>query len=145
MDTARAQDLLDAWMHLTLNIRENRFLNSLSFNEMAICHLLEKAPDGLTAAQLCHQTRLLKSQMNKELANLEAKDLIAKVPSAHDKRKVLISLSSSSGDLFEQEHARVMDLFSQVADTLGPTDSETLARLLHKATNVAETLIDCEK
>ena len=40
MDRQIEEELLSAWMSMSLNIRGNRLLTSLSFNEIVVCSFL---------------------------------------------------------------------------------------------------------
>ena len=87
------EKLLDAWLDVSAVIRNDRFVNGLTFNETFICNLLlrQKRKDPsvyLTAADLCEMTGILKSQMNRCLTSLEKKGMIERIRSEEDKRKI---------------------------------------------------------
>ena len=67
MNTQIEEELLSAWMSMSLNIRGNRLLTSLSFNEIVVCSFLyrnmKEGEELLTATDLCSQTKLLKSHL----------------------------------------------------------------------------------
>lgn len=142
---SNAESLIKAWVDMSFRIRENRFLKGLSFNEMAICAVLTAHGEGMTAADLCRETRLLKSQMNKELARLEEHGLIERSVDEADRRKVIVRYVPTPGNAYEVEHARAIGLFSGICEKLGPTDAATLIALLERATDAADDLIEREK
>ena len=146
--TVAAQELLEAWLHMSLTIRANRVLNDLTFNQMAVCNILKqeaaKGHTGLSAAELCSRTRLLKSQMNKELSGLEKKGLISKAPDKADGRKIIVSLADDQA-AYDQEHARIMELFSALTAHLGSQRTYELALSLKAATDAAEQYLQGEQ
>lgn len=137
-----SEQLLDAWLRMSLCIRGNRILNETTFNEAAICHLLRNADcSGMTASQLCGYTKLQKSQMNRELNGLESRGLIRRSADPKDKRKTLIWLTDEGDALYCQEHDRVLNIFGNITDELGNREAAMLASALSIATNVAEKTI----
>lgn len=136
--------LLKAWMNLALHVRENRFLAEIPFNQMALCSLLNDAPSGLTAAELCRETGLLKSQMNKEISALDQRGFIIRTGDPADKRRVLITLSPQGADAFSREHQRVMSLFENLSQAMGAEKTLQLAQLLNEAATEASSLIEKE-
>ena len=71
------EELLYAWMKMSVFIRGNRILSDLSFNEVMICGMLSRQPPDapLTATELGEQTNLLKSQINHILTGMEQRRL----------------------------------------------------------------------
>ncbi len=67
------------------------------FNEAFVCNLLSRqdAAQPLTATDLCQRTKLLKSQMNKVLSEMERKGYIQRIRSEKDKRQVLLHLTEA--------------------------------------------------
>ena len=67
--------LLQAWMQMSVCIRGNRLLSSLSFNEIMLCGMLYRRKNAglppLSATELGEEMRLLKSQMNHILTSME--------------------------------------------------------------------------
>ena len=90
------EDLLYAWMEMSVFIRGNRILADLSFNEVMICGMLyrqQEADTPLTATELGERTNLLKSQINHILTDMETRGLIERTRSTTDKRVVYVRLS----------------------------------------------------
>ncbi|MBR4606702.1 MAG: MarR family transcriptional regulator [Lachnospiraceae bacterium] len=97
------EDLLGAWMAMSIGIKGNRILKALSFNEMVICRLLYRAgQEGreITATDLCHETRLLKSQVNKVLSDLEEKGLLYRHRDSADKRRVFLKMTEEQKGIY---------------------------------------------
>ncbi len=128
--------LLAAWMEMALNIRGNRIVDGLSFNEIVICSLLyrnRKFGDvQLTATDIGEYTRLLKSQLNKVLTGMEEKGLITRTRSKQDKRKVFVALREENLYIYLDAHEKVMELVHEICEELGAEQTELLTKLLIK-------------
>lgn len=140
-----SEELLEAWLKLILNIRGNRALNQLTFNQMAICHFVAKheaagETDGVSQSNLCKETKLLKSQMNKELSDLEKMGILKRQPNPNDKRCTLVSFADRS--IYQDEHDHVLKLFGVVVEYMGTDPSHTLAIGMDRATDIAKQVID---
>ncbi len=136
------EELLRAWVQMTMCIRGNRILTDMSVNEMVICSILfrrqQEGGELLTATELGEETRLLKSQMNKILSDMERKNLIERVRSSEDKRKFYIHLKEDQIQTYLREHRRVMELVCYVARELGEEKMRTLTALVDEATGAVD-------
>lgn len=136
------EQLLSAWMRMSTFIRGNRILSELSFNEIMVCGLLQRQRDSgtspLSATELCARTNLLKSQINHILTSLEGRGLIRRVRSIGDKRVIRIYLTEAGRELYEAEHARVMEILNQVYLELGQEKTRELTQLISRATDVVD-------
>lgn len=128
------EELLSAWMSMSLNIRGNRLLSGLSFNEIVVCSFLyrnmQMQDELLTATDLCNQTKLLKSQLNKVLNEMEKKGLIVRIRSAEDKRKIYLKLREEKLSVYLEEHERVMEIVHGVCASLGEEKVRTFTELI---------------
>ena len=138
------EELLYAWMEMSLYIRGNRILSDFSFNEIMICGLLyrrqQTGQSPFTATELGSYTRLLKSQINHILTAMEDRGLISRERSPHDKRQVYVRLREEAIPLYLREHAKVLDIVDSVCSALGEADTQTLTALMRKATAVVNDL-----
>ena len=133
------EDLLYAWMEMSVFIRGNRILADLSFNEVMICGMLyrqQEANTPLTATELGERTNLLKSQINHILTNMEQRGLIERTRSTTDKRVVYVQLSSEGRAVYTQEHTRVMEILDAVYREFGSEKTRELTAMLKKATAI---------
>ena len=140
MNTELKEDLLSAWMDMELNIRGNRLVQSLSFNEIIICNILHRSKNHLTATDLQNSTKLLKSQINKTLTLMEKKELISRVRCASDKRKIFITLRSDKLEIYLNEHENVMKIVGHICDTLGEEKAKQMTLLMHETVKAVQTL-----
>lgn len=137
MDTS--EELLGAWLELTVNIRGNRILKELSLNEsMVLRLLLREEGEVWTASALGERLKLLKSQTHAVLAGLEERRLIRRLPGTRDKRTVTVAATEEGRRVYEREHAMVMALMDKVAGALGEEKAMELTGLIKKALAAAE-------
>ena len=106
--------LLSAWLTLSSTLWNERVVSGMTFNEAFVCNLLshqaEEAPDQpLTATALCERTRLLKSQMNKVLSEMEKKD----------KRQIFLHLTDEGKQAYAKEHAGITAILTALVAELG--------------------------
>lgn len=138
MDTG--EELLSAWLELTVNVRGNRHLKELSLNEcMALRAILrEGGEDGLTATKVGERLRLLKSQTHNVLKGLEERGLVERRRGERDQRTVRIAATQLGREVYAREHRQVMELIRAVEKDLGAEDSQRLTELIFKAISAAE-------
>jgi DNA-binding MarR family transcriptional regulator len=132
------ENLLQAWMEMSVFIRGNRILTDLSFNEVMICGMLSRQhPDApLTATELGEQTNLLKSQINHILTGMEQRNLIKRTRSTSDKRVVYVQLSEEGRQTYAREHTGVMEILKAVHEEFGSEKTRELTNMLKKATSI---------
>ena len=134
------EDLLYAWMEMSLHIRGNRILSDFSFNEILIYGLLHRRQAAglppMTATELGSYTRLLKSQINHILTGMEARGLIRRERSEQDKRVIYVYPQESALPRYNEEHEKVLKIIDSVFSALGEEDAKTLTVLMRKATAV---------
>lgn len=143
MSASISEKLLQAWLEMSLCIRTNRILSGLSFNEISVCNILYSSADDnieVTATELCERTRLLKSQMNKILTEMEKKGIIERIRSNDDRRKVCIKLSRTGLSVYSEEHGKILKIMDVVTKDMGEVKAKELTNSLIKATKAVERL-----
>ena len=138
------EELLQAWIDMSLRIRGNRLVSGLSFNEIIICRFLyERQQAGgnpVTASELCKRMQLLKSQVNKLLTAMEKSGLIERVRSEDDRRKMEIRLKPGAAQIYLEAHERILKIMELVCDHLGRERSEQLTVLLRDAVHAIDRM-----
>ena len=87
------EELLEAWLRLSTILCNDRIVSEMPYNEALICNILyrqemQKEDKKLTATDLCKQTKMLKSQMNRTLQCMEEKKIITRQRSdVHNRKK----------------------------------------------------------
>lgn len=130
-----SERLLSAWLTMSSVINNERIVSSIPFNEAHVCNLLYRQrmtdPDHyLTATELCAETRMLKSQMNKVLTSLEKRGMIERFQAADDRRKAYIRLVEANIAEFESVHADSIALVDGAIAKLGEEEAARTAELL---------------
>ena len=137
IDCDQQEQLLQAWLDMSLMIRGNRLVSGFSLNEMVICRILyerrEQGGEAVTATELCRRMQLLKSQVNKLLTTMEKNGTIERVRSESDKRKIEILLREEGARQYVEEHARILKIISYVRGSLGSDEADHLTRLMNGA------------
>jgi len=142
------EKVLSAWLTMSSVVNNERLVSSIPFNEAHVCNLLyrqriEQPGTYLTATELCAQTRMLKSQMNKVLVSLENQNMIERFPAQDDKRKAYIRLVEENLPKFEAVHSRSIALVDRAIERLGEQESEHLAELFLRVANFVDESL-CE-
>lgn len=139
------EDLLDAWLRLSISVNNPRLVTEITYNESLICNILykhahSKESTPLTATDLCKITNMLKSQMNRTLNQLEEKKLISRERSTVDKRQVFITMNLHQCHIYELQHKQILSILDAVIDKLGTERSKDAIKLLNAISEVAEQL-----
>ena len=138
------EKLLSAWLRLSVNITNERVVSDMPYKEALVCNLLSKAEGGrLTATDLCEQTKMLKSQMNRTLNSLEEKGLICRKRSDTDKRLIYVALTFDSEriELYHREHAKNLKLVDAIIERFGVERAECLIQELTEIADIAEEVL----
>jgi DNA-binding MarR family transcriptional regulator len=133
--------LLSAWLQLSVNICNDRVVRDMPYNEALICNILKHAGESMTATQLCEQTKMLKSQMNRTLNSMEEKGLIQRERSLTDKRQVYISLNLENGNCYQEAHSRSLQLVNEIISRLGEKRTEEFMEALTDISNIAKEIL----
>ena len=127
------EEMLRSYINMSANIKENRLLSDLSFNEIMVMNLIveEEMPFKVLQKRL----NILKSQLNRIINDLKTKGLIETYIPLDDKRKLMIKKGSNIA-LYFKEHEKMLKLMSLVKKELGENDFKKLIELLNKTTSV---------
>lgn len=140
------EELLNAWLYMSANVWNRRIVRKLSFNEAFVCNLLYRRiqePDRemITATDLCEETRLLKSQMNKILTKLEKDGVIERKRSKTDKRQVYLFLTEKGRKIYEEEHDGILKILDAVVEKYTQEEIEGIHRLFH---TIVDVVAECQ-
>ena len=138
--------LLGAWLRLSTSINNSRLVSEMSYNESLICNILyrnalEHPEQKLTATDLCRESRILKSQMNRILTQLETRNLVTRERSPEDKRKIYVSLSSEQSNTYLKQHAQILKLLDAIIEKFGEDQTLEIIRALNGISDVADEVI----
>ncbi|MGM9913455.1 MarR family winged helix-turn-helix transcriptional regulator [Floccifex sp.] len=133
-----SEKLIETWNTISYILKPERLFRNLSYNEQTICSLLYRAQKEMTATDLIEQTSLLKSQMNKIMNSLEQKDVIQRIRSEEDKRKIVVELTDYGKEIYRKEHQSVLEISNHIIEQLGTKKSEQLISLMEEALDIIE-------
>lgn len=141
------EDLLMSWIELSAVMRNERFMEKLSFNEAVVCSWIEKqrkacpAEPYLSIKELCAKTKMLKSQLNKTINDLEATGLVRRFRSEEDRRIVYVALREDHIHQYYEEHARILSFVQMIIDGIGERDAQEAIRIFGNITAVLDQKI----
>lgn len=117
-------------------------LRDLRYNEALICNILmkneiEHPGRRLTATDLCRESHILKSQMNRTLQCMEEKGIIERQRSTEDRRRVYTRLRPDSV-IYERQHDQVLDTVGAIAARVGTDNVDQIVDMLNAISEAAE-------
>lgn len=138
--------LLNSWLRLSKAIYNERIVPDLTYNESLIYNLLyrnqRKNPEKpLTATDLCKSTKILKSQMNRILNNMEQKKMIVRERSTVDKRQVLVKLEEEQLDIYHRQHEKILDIVDEIINKMGKEKALQTIEIFNLVSDIAEEVI----
>lgn len=136
------EELLYTWLKLSSSIINDRLTSDMPYNESLICNILYRAqklnPEKkLTATELCNETHMLKSQMNRTLNQMERKNLIVRERSSQDRRNIFISMNPQQAEVYVAQHEKILKLVDSIINNIGQEQSQLLIELLSKVSHFA--------
>ena len=139
------EDLLSAWLQLSTSINNTRVVSELTYNESLICNILynnskHNSDKKLTATDLCATTKMLKSQMNRTLNQLESRNLITKERSSLDKRCIFITMNEAQKSAYETQHKRILQIIDSIVFNIGEAESRRAVDLFISISKIADSL-----
>jgi len=145
---AAQEELLQAWIDMSLLVRGNRLVTGFSFNEIVICRILylrmQEGGDPVTATELCARMSLLKSQINKLLTSMESNGWIERVRSESDRRRIEIRLREKGLQDYEREHENILQIATHVHSRLGAQQAQELSRLMKTMVQAVHEMVSGE-
>lgn len=140
------EQLLDAWLTLSTTIINDRIVSEMPYNESLICNILyrnqmQEPAKRLTATDLCSETRMLKSQMNRTLNNMEKKGIISRERSVQDKRQVFVTFHPDRADAFQKQHEKILQMTDAIITKLGVKKTYEIIELFQIISDTADDVL----
>ncbi len=144
------ENLLHTWLRLSTTIVNDRVVEGLSYNEALVCNILVsekmKNPEKkMTATDLCFRTKMLKSQMNRTLTQLEIKGIICRQRSKQDRRQVFVSMNMDQAGTYQKLHDKVLNLVDAIIERIGEEKALQAVQLFDDIASAADTLLNPEE
>lgn len=135
--------LLSAWLKLSVSVRNDRLVKSMSFNEILVCNILNNSLSGqeISAKDIAVKTGMLKSQVNRVLTDLDNKRYIDRKNSKTDKRKTLLTLTDEGKEAYQKEHKQILILLEKLRLKLGEDQICAAARIM---TELSEAMLNID-
>lgn len=145
--TSLNEQLLDAWLSLSTTVINDRVVSEMPYNESLICNILYRNqledPDRkLTATDLCNETRMLKSQMNRTLNSMEKKGFISRERSEQDKRQVLVTFHFDQAEAYQKQHEKILKMADAIIGKLGVEKSCEVIDLFKTISRTADEILN---
>lgn len=139
--------LLSAWLRLSTSVINSRLVTDMSFNESLVCNILyrnlmENPEKKITATELCNVTKILKSQMNRILNQLEKKAIIIRERSKDDKRQVFVKMDLLHADAYRRQHEKILKIVDEVISHLGEEKAIETINILTQVSAVTDELLE---
>ncbi len=132
------EDLLNAWLKMSVCIKGNRILKELSFNEITILNALNGG--DLTFKMILEKTKMLKSQLNRVLNALINKKMVISYANNNDKRSIIYSLNNQNREIYDNEHKRILIIMNSIKNSLGEDETKRLALDIERATDIVNKI-----
>ena len=141
------ENLLSAWLQLSTSVINTRVVSQLPYNESLICHVLyHHQLDGknqpLTATDLCNETKMAKSLMNRTLNQLENQGLITRTRSKEDKRQVLVTFNLDKADVYLEQHQEILNIVDAIIKEIGAEKTHETISLFTQVSNIANSILN---
>ena len=140
------ENLLNAWLTLSTSVINNRVVSKLPYNESLICnvlyrHRLSGNDQPLTATDLCNETKMAKSLMNRTLNQLESLGLITRTRSHTDKRHVLVTFNMEKADIYLKQHQEILHIIDTIITQMGVKKATELVSLFNQISAIANDIL----
>lgn len=131
--------MLSAWLRLSVSVRNDRLVKSMSFNEILVCNILYNMLSGqeISAKDIAERTGMLKSQVNRVLTDLENKEYISRKVSRHDKRRSLLMLTDTGKEAYQKEHRQILLILEKLRLKIG---DEEIDKATYMFTELAQAM-----
>ena len=136
------EQVLEAWIQMTTVINNEIITSDLPYNESMICrYLYQNQNQDVTATDLCNYMRMQKSQMNRTLTSMEKKNLITRIRSEKDTRKIYITLNDSMIKIYKEQHEKILSIVDQLFDKIGYERQPEVIELFDLITQTAKEML----
>jgi DNA-binding MarR family transcriptional regulator len=141
------EEMLESWVKLSTAVSNERIVSELTYNESLICNILyrqqiEHIGQYLTATDLCRETKMLKSLMNRTLSSMEEKRLILRERSLVDKRQVFIRLNPEQQAVYEAQHEQILQIIEKIIEKTGREKAEEAVAIFELLADTVKDIIE---
>lgn len=131
--------VLSSWLNMLIAVDSERVPSQLSYNESVICNILYSNKDKeMTATDLCAVMKMQKSLMNRTLNNLEEKQIVRRIRSNKDHRKIVLQLVEDNESLFMKQHIKSLEYVDRIIEQVGNEKVEEIIYIFETITKIAQ-------
>ena len=145
MADAINERILNLWLDVASLINNQRLVSYLSFNEANICNRLWRQrgqeKDYLTQSELCNETGIEKSLMNRTLRSLEEKGIIERTKAVVDRRIVQVKLKENNDIYLLEVHRKSLAIVDEMIAYWGPEKTQKIVDSLQLITQAARYVV----
>ena len=135
------EPLLGAWIRLNNSVKGNRFLSGISYHQMIVLKIIGRDLSAcVTAADIGRETKLLKSQVNAILHDMEQDGLIEREHAELDGRKIRIKATEKGQKTYEEHHVKIRHTVAAITSALSDEDIIKLTALLTAVVDKADAI-----
>ncbi len=124
--------LLSLANQIDLDCAQRLAPHALSEGRFVVLFLLAAAPQGLSPHAIATQAGITRATVTGLLDGLEKEGLLQRLPSAHDRRSLIIELTPKGQSLSQQVFTEHTHWMGHLFQPLNPTERQQLHALLHK-------------
>lgn len=137
------ESFFDSWLKLSTTLDDIQIDTGLTRNETQICYALfrqsKKNPRVfLTPTDISRQTKIRKSQVNRNLNQLEEKGIVTREHSTVDRRKVYVHFDERNADAFFKSYRIVLAFVDRLVEMFGQDEVEHLIDVMSMVNELAE-------
>ena len=147
MDIELQEDLIISWVRLTGLLKNIRLTRGMIFNEAVIVLIAYRRyrQDGVGVVsfrEICDETKMLKSLVNRTIETLVQKGLLARYDGEEDRRTTYVRPIPENLNTYLHVHEKTLALAAKIIEIIGTEDAEAIVRVTNK---LLEAGFDSEK
>lgn len=133
------EKLLRNWLLLSRIIKNDRIVETIPYSEaLVLALLLPEYPDDVLLKNLIHDSKMLKSQINRTISSLLQKKWIEKKSCLDDRRCLKIRMTEKGFQVIEEIRQSVLQISRNIVQSIGMEDAEKLNEIFEKIIRAAE-------
>ncbi|MGI6754860.1 MAG: MarR family winged helix-turn-helix transcriptional regulator [Atopobiaceae bacterium] len=142
MDTV-SEALFEAWLRIAPYVSNLHLGSNFTKNETRICYALYRQQKidptvQLTPTAIADITKIRKSQVNRNLNQLERKNIVRRERSVHDRRQVFVHFNLEHADVFQNAYTKAFGILDKLVEEIGIDDAQKLTDLLNRVSMFVE-------
>lgn len=131
------EDVILSWIRLTGMLKNTRLTRGMIYNEATIMLLVTRKyredGEGLVSFKdIVHETKMLKSLVNRTIDSLVAKGFLERCDGETDRRTTYVRPVVEKLTEYFQVHDQTLEMVGRIIEIIGDEDAEAVVRLTNK-------------